>query len=211
MKRKFIALAGALLMLLCPLTACGDNGGDVSEADLPYGATLITSSDLPVQVRYDHRFIEEPLAKQISAFYHAVQEQDTASYSKLLFPLYHNYEMDVVYKDRYTEDDMLNMIHDAYEQDFGKEFDFSLIDVVSLTVRDGQSTVRDALNLMLQQLAADEGDKNFVNDVQALYELSNDCYLCDRGSGKTGDTVSVTKGSQLYAVKYKNQWYLIYT
>lgn len=211
MKRKFTALAGALLLTLCPLTGCGEKGEDVSEADLPYGATLITSSDLPVQVRYDHRFVEEPLAKEISAFYHAVQEQDTEEYSKLLFPLYHDYEMNVVYKDQYTEEDMLKMIHDSYEQDFGKEYDFAMIDVVSLTVRDGQSTVRDALHLMLQQLAADAGDKNFENDLQALYELSNDCNLCDRGSGKTGDTVSVTKGSQLFAAKYKDQWYLIYT
>ena len=77
--------------------------------------------------------------------------------------------------------------------------------------RQGVSNDLDALAVMLNQLAADQNDTGFEKDMQAIYELQVDRYLCDKGAGIKKETDSVIADERLYAVKYKDQWYLIYT
>lgn len=215
MNRKFIAIAGALLLTVCPLTGCGKpyNNTDfnMTEEDMPYGSTLIKNTDFSVPLQYDRRFIEDALAEKIGAYYHALQENDAAEFSALLFPLYHNYELETVYEGKYTDADIVKNTHEAMESIHGGEFDFALLDITDMITKQGVSENYDALYTMLDQLAEDNGQEPVTKDMQALYELTIDRYFCDKGAGIHGETNSLIEGERLFALKYKDTWYLIYT
>ena len=217
MKRKLIALAGVLLFAACPLTACekphkSENAGlNMTEDDMPYGSTLVKNTELAVPMQYDRRFIDDDLAKTVAAYYHAIQEQDDAEFAGVLFPLYHTYEMETFYEGKYTDADILKNTHEGMQSIHGADFDFALIDILDLVKRQGVSNDLDSLAVMLNQLAADQNDTSFSEDMQSLIELQIDRYLCDRGAGIKKETDSVIADEKLYAVKYKDQWYLIYT
>lgn len=215
MKRKFIALAGALLLTVCPLTGCGSTGSNndlnLTEDEMPYGSTLVKVGELAVPVQYDRRFLEDALVEKLAAYYHALQEKDSEAFSALMFPLYHNYELETVYEGKYTDADVVNNTHEAMKSLHGGDFDFALIDVTDLITKQGTSENYDALYLMLDQLAEDNGQEPVTKNMQALYELTVDRYLCDKGAGIKGETDSLIEGERLFALKYENEWYLIYT
>lgn len=215
MKRRFIALAGALLLAACPLTGCGKpyNNTDLNmtEDEMPYGSTLVKNTEFSVPLQYDRRFIEDALAEKLGHYYHALQENDAAEFSAVLFPLYHNYEMETVYEGKYTDADVVKNTHDAMESLHGGEFDFALLDITEMITRQGISEHYDALYTMLDQLAEDSGQESVTKDMQALYELTIDRYFCNKGEGIRGETNSVLEGERLFALKSKDTWYLIYT
>ena len=212
MKQKWIAAAGALLLALCPLTGCGQQDNlNMTADEMPYGSTIIKKTDLSVPIQYDRRFLDDELVSTLASYYHALQEKDTAEFSALMFPLYHNYELETVYEGKYTDEDVVNNTHEAMASLHGGDFDFALIDVTDLITKQGTSENYDALYLMLDDLAEDAGEKPVTKDMQALYELTVDRYLCDKGQGIKGETDSLIEGERLFALKYENEWYLIYT
>ncbi|MBR3418541.1 MAG: hypothetical protein IKG82_07610, partial [Oscillospiraceae bacterium] len=83
--------------------------------------------------------------------------------------------------------------------------------VTDLITKQGTSENYDALYLMLDQLAEDNGQEPVTKNMQAFYELTVDRYLCDKGAGIKGETDSLIEGERLFALKYENEWYLIYT
>ncbi|MBR3417554.1 MAG: hypothetical protein IKG82_02555, partial [Oscillospiraceae bacterium] len=125
MKRKFIALAGALLLTVCPLTGCGSTGSNndlnLTEDEMPYGSTLVKVGELAVPVQYDRRFLEDALVEKLAAYYHALQEKDSEAFSALMFPLYHNYELETVYEGKYTDADVVNNTHEAICESVGRD------------------------------------------------------------------------------------------
>ena len=215
MKCKWIALAGALLLAACPLTACEHKGsyGDLNmtEDDMPYGSTLVKNTDYGVPLQYDRRFIEDALAEKLASYYHALQENDAAEFSAVLFPLYHNYELETVYDGKYTDADIVNNTHEAMKELHGGDFDFALLDITDIISEQGESQNYDALTGMLDQLAKDNDQKPVTEEMQVLYELTIDRYFCDKGKGIKGETDSLLEAERLFALKYQDQWYLIYT
>ena len=133
MKRKMLALAGALVLAACPLTACGEasSNENMTMDEMPYGASLTANTSLPVTVQYDNRYLEDGLAQKISAYYHALQEQDAAEFTSTLLPFFHEYQLEDTGSKKLTDEELVKLTYDSVKEEIeGKDFDYSMVDVV---------------------------------------------------------------------------------
>ena len=202
--------------ILCAglLTACGDSSSSapvhIEQSELPYGATLSLNTQYGVPVQCDTRFLEDSLIEAVSHYYHSIQENKAEEFSSVLFPMYHNYELNTVYEGQNDDAGIVSNSYQMVKQYYGKEFDFSLVSVDSIITEDNIKPGRDALKNMLIDLASDEKIENFKEDFDALYELDLTLYLTDKGSGIQSETENVIGNERLYGVHYQGKWYLIY-
>lgn len=205
----------AVLLAGCMLCSCGEQSSSdvttIESEDLPYGATITYNPAAAVPMQYDKRFIDEKLQDTIAAYYYAVQTNDAEKFSAALFPLYHEYELEILYEGQVTDAEIVEASHTALKERCGGDFAFSLIDVTDVIVKDDVSTYRDALKGMLDDLA-EEADMEPVSEkTAAFYEMTVKRYLTDAGSGEKGETETSLVDETLYALHWQGQWYLIYT
>ena len=215
MKYKFSAAACACLLAACSLTGCGaagessDDGMDLEH--YPYGSTLVEDTSRSMTISYDKRFLDDALVEKIYTYYHSLESKDGEAFGSVMFPLYHDYQLHTLYEDSMTDQDLAEGTYDNIKEYFGYDFDYTFIDVTNVVTKLGESSGRDSLELMLDQLAEDSGEKPVSSSMQALYELTIDRYYCDKGANIHGETDSVIEDERLFALKYENEWYLIYT
>ncbi|MBQ8921005.1 MAG: hypothetical protein IJ060_02460 [Oscillospiraceae bacterium] len=213
-RKQSLVLSGMLCAGLL-LSACGSSSSaaepvHIDQSELPYGATLSLNTQYGVPVQYDTRYLEDGLIEAIGHYYHAIEKNDAAEFSSVLFPLYHNYELNTVYEGQIDDAGIVSNSFYILQDYYGKEFDFALASVESIITADDVKPGRDALKNMLIDLAADEKVENFKEDFDALYELDLTLYLTDKGSGIQSETEFSIPNETLYGVHYQGQWYLIY-
>lgn len=213
MKRRMLALAGALVLAACPLTACGESSADETSVvyDMPYGSMLTANTALPVSVQYDSRFLEDGLVQKISSYYHALQAQDAAEFTAAQLPFYHEYQLAEAGGDELTDDALVKLTYESIKAEYdGKDFDYSMVDVVEYIDADGQIDTRDAMLAMLDKIAEEKGEPKVSDRAEKFVQMSIDRYLCDKGSGSKRETAVKLDGELLFAVKLDGQWYLMY-
>ena len=213
-KRSGLRLACALCAGLL-LTACGSSSSSsepvhISQSELPYGATLSMNTQYGLPVMCDNRYLEDGLIEAVSKYYHSLQENKPEEFSSVLFPMYHNYELNTVYEGQIDDAGIVDNSYMMLKDYYGKAFEFSMVSIESIVTEDDVKPGRDALKNMLIDLAADEKVENFKEDFDALYELDIMLYLTDKGSGIQTETEFSIPNEKLYGVHYQGQWYLIY-
>ena len=216
MKMKRIgAAASALLLMLCTLTGCGSGSQaeNITEEQMPYGSTVTEDSSREFTMSYDKRFLEDALVDKIAGYYRAIQERDGEAFNALMFPLYHQYQMKTVYNNSVTDQQIIDTTYDAIREYFGFEgdFEYSLIDITDLVNMQGVSDNRDLMTMMLEQIAEEAGEPSVTENTQALYEMTVTRYVEEKGKNTKSFTDYAMQDETLYAIKYQDQWYLMYS
>ena len=212
-KIRLFAMAAAMLLSACAVTACGEQSSateDQAEEDMPYGATVVENRDGDYTLCYDRRFLDDYLVDMVRKYYLSIQEKDGEAFSKLLFPLYHQYQLDEFYEGELTDQDIVDRTNAAISEYYNIDFAYSYIDIKSLIDTDSQSQERDSLLPMLDDLAAEKDMPKISEKTEKLYEMTIDRYIGERGKTDKNPTDIVLKDEKLYAIKYDDQWYLIY-
>ena len=98
-------------------------------------------------------------------------------------------------------------------QYFGMESDweYSFIDITALLTKEGESDDRDAMVMMLDKIAEDQGEEAVSKETQALCELRVTRYIEPKGENSKAITDYAMQDEVLYAIKYQDQWYLMYS
>ncbi|MCQ2407808.1 MAG: hypothetical protein MJ065_04685 [Oscillospiraceae bacterium] len=212
-KIRLFAMAAAMLLSACAVTACGEQSSvteDQAEEDMPYGATVVENRSGDYTLCYDRRFLDDALIDMIRKYYLSLQEKDGEAFSKLMFPLYHQYQLEEFYAGELTDQDIVEQTHDAIAKYYDIDFAYSYIDIKSLIDTDSQSQERDSLLPMLDNLAAEKDLPKISEGTTKLYEMTIDRYIGEREKTDKNPTDIVLQDEKLYAIKYEEQWYLIY-
>ena len=85
-----------------------------------------------------------------------------------------------------------------------------MIEAAEVYTADGESADRDQLRQMLDDLAADQEAPIVSAHTTYFYELSMTRYMKEKGSDDHAETDYKLSGEQLFALKYDDEWYLIY-
>ena len=214
MKRKLYAAAAAFMLLPAVLTlgGCGETSEEtVEEEQLPYGATVTLDSSRGITVSCDTRFIEPALADKLYTYYHSIETKNAEEFASVIFPLYHDYDMNEIYAGELDDQKLLDSTYSAIHDYFGFDFEYSMVEVTNAVTQDGESSDRDQLRQLLDDLAADKDEPNVSAHTTYFYELNMTRYLKEKGADDHAETDYVLRDEKLFALKYDDQWYLIYS
>lgn len=157
MKIRSIIIAGVMLALT--LTGCSENSGkDYSEADLPYGATMLTDTESGnVPITYDRRFISTDEAKVLSDYFYALQTKDDKLLDDTTLDLYTDFVTKSMYQDMIGLDGLVVDMSNNYAAEEDKDYVIEEVEIKSFYTSDDQES-SDLANLynMLSELSGDE-------------------------------------------------------
>ena len=154
---KACALVLAVLCCTTLLTGCKKQNV-MTEDELPYGATMRSTSAYAVPLTYDRRFLEEPQVETIASFLGALENSDGTVLEQTTFPEYFAYELGEVYAENCKNaDEVAAAKHDALAETYGNggQLHFKEVELTGLTQEQQQSGIA-ALLTMLYQLSDDE-------------------------------------------------------
>ncbi len=209
--KAFVA-ASLATATLAALTGCNQNNGlNVAEKDLPYGATItVNKEDYILPVQYDHRFVDEELLNTVLRYYYAVQTDNVEMFTQMQYPLYMQYQLEEVLGGKYTNEDILDNSGEALRTfNDGKDFVFSFIDITDC-VKGTEYTTSATLLEILDDLSEEADGSKISKDITQFYELTVTRYLADKDSGIKGETNKVMYDEKLFAFECKDEWYIIY-
>ena len=214
MKKIYSVLLAAVLC--CGLAGCGhassaDSGENMTMDDMPYGSTLVYDDTRSIAIQYDKRFVTAEIADAVCKFYESLQTKNTKEFVDCQLSLYHEYEMQDVYNNKYTDEDITESTYASLEEYFGGEFVFSMVDITDDVSKDNLSPKRDALKNMLIDLAEEQKIENMEQDIEEFHELTLTRYLTKADSGIRYETDNALRDENLYAVKYQGEWKIIYS
>ena len=212
MKHRLLTAACAVLLTACSLAGCGAaESQEVHTSDeMPYGATFATDSSRDIALSFDKRFVDDALADKIYTYYHSIQEKDGEAFGSVMFPLYHAYQLETLYENELSDQQIVENSYDAIKEHFGYDFDYSFIEITDLVADPEDSGSDTSLPALLDQLAKEKGDKAVSEDTQHLYAMYMTRHVTEKGSGDKTETPDTLTGETLYAIQYQNEWYLIY-
>lgn len=210
--RKTVPCSLALCMSILCLTACGTQGDDseISQDQLPYGATLTLNHSNEISVQHDKRYLDDALVSKISDFYYAIQTQDTALFQSVQLPIYHDYMLSVLNDGQFTDADILNF---AYQTDLTAEdkteYDFSLIDITDAKKGTVYSESANVI-AMIDSLCTEQKIPKMSQDIDAAYELSIARFLTEKDSGIRHETGVMLTEETIVALRYQGEWYIMF-
>ena len=212
MKHRLLTAACAVLLTACSLAACGESEShEVHTSDeMPYGATFATDSSRDIALSFDKRFVDDALADKIYTYYHSIQEKDGEAFGSVMFPLYHAYQLETLYENELSDQQIVDNSYDAIKEYFGYDFDYSFVEVTDLVAASDETVGEDSLPALLDQLAKEKGETAVSADTQHLYAMNMTRHVTEKGSGDKTETPDTLTGETLYAIQYQNEWYLIY-
>ncbi len=215
MRYRMIPAVLAGILTVCSLTGCGNTGAsgntdDINTEDLPYGSTISIDSSRSMTISSDKRFIDDALTETIYTYYHSIETKDGEAFSSVMFPIYHEYQLSEYYEDEVTDQELLESTYDSIKEYFGYDFAYSFIDITDVKYKTGESSSRDGLVMMLDQLAEGKDIKPISDETQNLYEMTVTRYVDKQGSGTKKETEDSLVGETLFAIQYQGKWYLMY-
>ena len=215
MRYRMIPAVLAGILTVCSLMGCGNSGAsgntdDINTEDLPYGSTISIDSSRSMTISSDKRFIDDALTETIYTYYHSIETKDGEAFSSVMFPIYHEYQLSEYYEDEVTDQELLESTYDSIKEYFGYDFAYSFIDITDVKYKTGESSSRDGLVMMLDQLAEEKDIKPISDETQNLYEMTVTRYVDKQGSGTKKETEDSLVGETLFAIQYQGKWYLMY-
>ena len=218
--KKFIILAFAF-MLAC--VSCSEDNSDssdesrnmlvsdnandginVNEDELPFGATMIDLSpdEVPISISYEKRFMTAEEAKKISDYISAINTCDAELIQKTSYPPYLEYLVE--YYENTDVQDYLDTRHQIIANNYTNgEYDFNYILINSLKDEndDDSDTGFSQLDAKIYEKSPDaEITSRKMVEIDILYSLENDngSYSFSRRTGSDMTLYIYTIDGQIY-------------
>lgn len=177
-KMKPWYLCIAAVMLVCGLTGCGGSEEkNVAEADLPYGATMITDSQCgEVPVTYDRRFITVEEAAALSGYFYAVETKDEELFDKYTLDIYTDFVVEALYQNFIGMDGLIADINNGFAAEENVAYDIREVEIKSFYTNDDEEST-DLANLynMLSELSGEENFMSRITDGKFItYDIRTD-------------------------------------
>lgn len=164
-KSWYLCLAGAVLLSV--LTGCGGQEGEnIAEADLPYGATMLTDSECgEVPITYDRRFITAEEASALSGYFYALETKDEELLDKCTPDVYTNFVTEAMYQDFLGMDALVQDMNSTFAAEEGADYEIKEVEITSFYTEDDQESA-DLANLynMLSELSGEENYLSRITD-----------------------------------------------
>lgn len=194
MKIRFLWLAGVILTLT--LTGCSESSEkDYSEADLPYGATMLTDTESGnVPVTYDRRYITADEAKTLSDYFYALQTKDEKLLDDTTLDLYTDFVTASLYQDMIGMDGLVLDMSNNFAAEEGADYIIEEVEIKSFyTAEDEESADLANLYNMLAELS---GEENYISS-----HIQDGKYINYTIRTNTDDTVKVFEDQRLFLIK----------
>lgn len=161
MKIRLTCLAGVILALT--LTGCSENNEkDYSEADLPYGATMLTDTESGnVPITYDRRFFSPEEAKVLSDYFYALETKDEKLLDDTTLDLYTDFVTASLYQNMLGMDGLVLDMSDNFAAEEGADYVIEEVEIKSFYTSDDQES-SDLANLY-NMLAELSGEENYIS------------------------------------------------
>ncbi len=162
MKLWSLVLCGALVLTM---TACSSNKPeDVAEAELPYGATLITDSEKgEVPITYDRRFFNEDEITTLSSYFYALESMDEALLDETTLDLYTDFVVDAMYQGLIGFDGLLTQMNGSFAVAENVPYTITEVEITDyFTIEEHANTDLENLYNMLDEL---DGEENFYSHI----------------------------------------------
>lgn len=163
MKTWQLCLAGA--MLAVTLAGCSENKEDTkdySEADLPYGATMLTDTESGnVPITYDRRFFTQEEAKVLSDYFYALETKDEKLLDDTTLDLYTDFVTESMYQNFIGLDGLVVDMSNTFAAEEDVPYEIKEVEIKSFyTSDDEESTDLANLYTMLRELS---GESDYVS------------------------------------------------
>ncbi len=165
MKKWYLLMAAA--MLCTALAGCGESKEkDIAEADLPYGATMLTDTESgEVPVTYDRRFISKEEAVALSGYFTALETRDEELLEKYTLDLYTDFVLEAIYQDLLGMDALVADMSSNFSADGESAYEIKEVEIKSYYTNDDEEST-DLANLynMLSELSEEENYISRITD-----------------------------------------------
>lgn len=171
-------LCAAAVMLVCGLTGCsGSDGENIAEADLPYGATMITDSQCgEVPITYDRRFITAEEAEALSGYFYSVETKDEELFEKYTLDIYTDFVVEALYQNFIGKDGLIADINNGFAAEENVSYEIKEVEITSFYTNDDEESA-DLANLynMLDELSGEEDFMSRITDGKFIsYDIRTD-------------------------------------
>lgn len=179
MKKLYLFIAGTMLAATLT-TGCSDKQKekDYSEADLPYGATMLTDTESGnVPITYDRRFITTDEAKVLSDYFYALQTKDAQLLDDTTLDIYTDFVTASMYQDILGLDGLVVDMSEKFTAKENTPYTIKEVEIKSFYTTDDEES-SDLANLynMLSELSGDEtyASKHISDGKYITYNIRTD-------------------------------------
>ncbi|MBQ8515672.1 MAG: hypothetical protein IJ496_09775 [Ruminococcus sp.] len=164
MKPWHLMLAG--VMLASMLTGCSEEAENVAEEDLPYGATMITSStENGAPVTYDRRFFDEEEIQTLSSYFYALETQDAELLDETTLDVYTDFVVEALYQGLAGFDGLLTQMSGTFAVEENVPYTIKDVEITAYyTIEEDANTDLENLYNMLSELS---GEENYAQRIGA--------------------------------------------
>lgn len=198
--RLFLQAAFVLSVFL--LTGCAGGRQDVNmtEDELPYGATMRENkTGFAAPMTYDRRFVNEEQVAVVADYFAAIQNQDAELYLASALPLYTEYQIDEVYSYQ-DAGELVASLHQGIAGQTGEDFEFNMI-LINEFVQDTSFGGLEAMLDLLDHVS--DSDQKFSDQMQGAWALELEWNLLYNNQSSSG-----TVDSQwVYLFQIDDQYY----
>ena len=196
---KRTALLCAAVLLVC--TGCSEKAQiDYTEEELPYGATMRSSSSFAVPMTYDRRFLNEEQVGAVANFFGAIQNCDAELYQSSTFDYYISYQMQDAYG-KETPEELIQAIHDNVASRYSDDFTFKMILINELDQNRSAGALSQGLDFMRQL----SGDDKFADTVEEAYDLALEWDVIYDGGAK----YEVAENQHILLLRVDGKYYCV--
>lgn len=159
MKKLYLCLAG-IMFAVTLTTGCSDKKQkeNYSEADLPYGATMLTDTESGnVPISYDRRFITTDEAKVLSDYFYALQTKDAQLLDDTTLDIYTDFVTKSMYQDILGLDGLVVDMSEKFTAKENTPYVIKDVEIKSFYTKDDEES-SDLANLynMLNEISGEE-------------------------------------------------------
>lgn len=195
MKKWHLCLSG--VMLAAVLTGCSDNSNekDYSEADLPYGATMLTDTQSGnVPITYDRRFFSQEEIKTLSDYFYSLETKDEKLLDDTTLDLYTDFVVSSLYQDLLGMDGLVVDMSSTFAAEDDVPYTIEDVEIKSYYTTDDEES-SDLANLynMLKELS---GEENYISQ-----HISDGKYITYDIRTNTDGTVKTFEDQMLFLIK----------
>ncbi|MBQ8725209.1 MAG: hypothetical protein IJY74_06030 [Oscillospiraceae bacterium] len=197
-KSLYLFIAG--VTAVCGLTGCSSSEEEnVAEAELPYGATMITDSECgEVPITYDRRFITAEEAAALSGYFYALESKDEELLDKYTPDVYTDFVIEALYQDLLGMDGLVVDMNSKFAAEENVPYEIKEVEIKSFYTEDNAEST-DLANLynMLAELSGEEDFMSRITDGQFItYDIRTD----------TGGTIKSFEDQTLFLIRIDGEY-----
>lgn len=194
---KKLQLCLTSVMIAAVLTGCSGSSNEESyaEADLPYGATMLTDTQSGnVPITYDRRFFSEEEIKTLSDYFYALETKDEKLLDDTTPDIYTDFVVETLYNDLLGMDGLVVDMSSKFSAEDDVPYVIEDVEIKSYYTTDDEESA-DLANLynMLKELS---GEENYISQ-----HISDGKYITYTIRTDTDGTIKTFDDQMLFLVK----------